>query len=210
MGETQELDFKDLPLAALPSPQCKSVLPEGNADETPTARGRRRPSSCKQGAKSLVPARGVSAHFSFTKKKKRGQPAGCPRSQQVAERFRAAENSTPPTPFSAPATITTAFAISFATAAATEIAPWRTLFLRAGFDDFHRAALDGLIVDGVDGGESLRLDGHFDESESSRASGIAVTDDARAGDGAVLFEGGAEILVAQLEGKIADVEVHRE
>lgn len=96
------------------------------------------------------------------------------------------------------------------TTTTTEVAPRWTLFFGPGFDDFHRAAIDGLIVNGVDRGKRLGFDGHFHETKSTGTTRLTIIDDAGAGDGAMLLKYRAKIVVAHLEGEVADVEVHRE
>jgi hypothetical protein len=77
-------------------------------------------------------------------------------------------------------------AVAATTAAAATAAA--TFFAGAGFVDGEGSASMFLAVEGFDGCLGFGIAGHFDESEPLGATGIAIVDDLRRGDLAVLSE----------------------
>src|SRR5690606_18835067 len=103
------------------------------------------------------------------------------------------------------AAATAAAAVTTAAAAATVAAATTAtgaVGLGLGFVDSEVAAIDFLLVQGVDRGLGLGVTAHLDKAETLAAAGVPVVDDFGAGDSAVLaehlFEVGAGGVVAEI------------
>src|SRR4051794_3243278 len=90
-------------------------------------------------------------------------------------------------------------------ATATAAAATGAVFLGLGLIDGEVAAVVGLAVEGGDGGLRLGVAAHLDEAEALAAAGVAVLDDFRALDGAVLREQLLEVRAGGVVAEIADV-----
>src|ERR1700722_18956930 len=98
------------------------------------------------------------------------------------------------------------------TAAAPTAATWSTrsaagFGFRAGFIYFQIAAADVFSVERRDGFRCFGIVGHFDETETARAAGLAIGGDVHAGELAEGLEEGAKIFCSGLKAHVANKQI---
>jgi hypothetical protein len=112
--------------------------------------------------------------------------------------------------YSAPtAAATAAAAAATATAVATTAAAaTRTILTRTGLVDVDGTTTEVLAIQGFDRRVGLTGVGHFDERESTGATGFAVGDDGDIRNFTVGLEGVADFVFSSAKGEVSNEELH--